>query len=68
MESLNSIFKEWKKNYENNVVLLGKEYNHSDSFLDKILALSKEDQRELSIMIENHKKERAKELLFICVN
>lgn len=68
MDTLNSIFKEWKKNYENNVVLLGKEYNHSDSFLDKILTLSKDEQAKLSVMIETHKKERAKELLFISLN
>ena len=52
----------------NNVVLLGKEYNHSDSFLDKILSLSKDEQTKLSVMIETHKKERAKELLFISLN
>ena len=66
---INEVFKIWKKHYENNVILLNQPDNtFNQNFFDEFCLLDKTEQKEVTLLINNHKKKRTKELLMICVN
>lgn len=68
MEEVNKVFKIWKKDYENNVILLNKKSVVNEEFFNAFCDLSSNQQKEVMGLINNHKEKRNKELLMISVN
>lgn len=68
MENITKVFKIWKKDYETNVILLNKESVTTDEFFNAFCELDKPEQKEVMVLINNHKEKRSKQLLMISVN
>ena len=68
MNSVNEVFKIWKKDYENNVILLNKKSVVNEEFFNAFCELKKHEQKEVMGLINTHKEKRNKELLMISVN
>jgi len=68
MEKVNEVFKIWKKDYENNVILLNKKSVVNEEFFNAFCDLNSQQQKEVMGLINNHKEKRNKELLMISVN
>lgn len=68
MEEVNKVFKIWKKDYENNVILLNKKSVVNEEFFNAFCDLNSEQQKIVMVLINNHKEKRNKELLMISVN
>ena len=71
MENINihNVFKIWKKDYENQVILLNKpDVQYNQKFVEAFSELQKTEQKEILNLIDKHKMERSKQLLFISLN
>jgi len=68
MEKVNEVFKIWKKDYEINVILLNKKSVVNEEFFYAFCELSSQQQKEVMVLINNHKEKRNKELLMISLN
>ena len=68
MKEVNKVFKIWKKDYETNVILLNKKSVVNEEFFNAFCELSSQQQKEVMVLINNHKEKRNKELLMISVN
>lgn len=68
MKEVNEVFKIWKKDYENNVILLNKKGVVNEEFFNAFCDLSSKQQKEVMSLINTHKEKRNKELLMISVN
>ena len=68
MEKVNEVFKIWKKDYENNVILLNKKSVVNEEFFNAFCDLNSKQQKIVMVLINNHKEKRNKELLMISVN
>lgn len=68
MKEVNEVFKIWKKDYENNVILLNKKSVVNEEFFNAFCELSSNQQKEVIGLINTHKEKRNKDLLMISVN
>ena len=68
MNEVNEVFKIWKKDYENNVILLNEKSVMNEEFFNAFCDLSSNQQKQLMGLINTHKEKRNKELLLISVN
>lgn len=68
MKEVNEVFKIWKKDYENNVILLNKKSVVNEEFFNAFCELSSIQQKEVMGLINTHKEKRNENLLMISVN
>lgn len=68
MEKVNEVFKIWKKDYEINVILLNKKSVVNEEFFNAFCELSSKQQKEVMVLINNHKEKRNKRIRFFKIN